>query len=247
MCGSAERSNGVDKRDVVALTLFGEGAPTISPIPPPSVLRQGDRDSQRRTPRPRASCWRKQDIRTASVQLIIPGGRVLRQRLGVTLQQLLQPAGFELDAAAGFRFPATAHRFPARRRSTPTASSPARRRHQHLSFPAYRRQLERELWHYSNATVDKALDAGRLSGDMAAQKTDYIAFQEALVDDPASSSPIPSTSPAPTASRWGEDAPDALVRSAKRHDWLTRLASHMTGHLLGGCSAWWACCSACPS
>ena len=33
-------------------------------------------------------------------------------------------------------------------------------------------------------TVDKALDAARLTGDLAVQKTHYIAMQKALVADP---------------------------------------------------------------
>ena len=59
-----------------------------------------------------------------------------------------------------------------------------------------------QLWHYKNADVDKALEAGRLSGDPAEQKKDYIAIQTALNADPAGpSSPMPSTSPAPMARR----------------------------------------------
>ena len=42
------------------------------------------------------------------------------------------------------------------------------------------------LWHYKNPAVDKALEAARLSGDAAVQKTNYIAMQFALVADPAS-------------------------------------------------------------
>jgi peptide/nickel transport system substrate-binding protein len=42
------------------------------------------------------------------------------------------------------------------------------------------------LWHYSNAAVDTSLDAARLTADLDAQKKDYVAFQTALVDDPAS-------------------------------------------------------------
>ena len=58
------------------------------------------------------------------------------------------------------------------------------------------------LWHYSDATVDRALDAARSSADPAVQKKNYI-------DDAGGAgrrtrprcSPIPSTTPAPIASR----------------------------------------------
>ena len=40
------------------------------------------------------------------------------------------------------------------------------------------------LWHYKNDAVDHALDAARLTGDVAKQKVQYVAMQEAMNDDP---------------------------------------------------------------
>jgi peptide/nickel transport system substrate-binding protein len=177
----------VDKQDVVDLTLFGEGVPTISPIPPthpfyakdiiiPSADPAGARKLLAQAGHPNG----------LAMQMIIPGGRVLRQRLGVTLQQLLKPAGFDLQlqtvpyssygAEVSGKAPLYTDGFFAR----PTIDTAT------YSFLRTCGSWNEQLWHYSNAAVDKALDAGRLSGDMTEQKTDYVAFQKALVAEPAS-------------------------------------------------------------
>jgi peptide/nickel transport system substrate-binding protein len=177
----------VDKKDVVELTLFGEGVPTISPIPPTHpfyahdiVIPPADPVAARKL---LAEAGHPNGIQ---IQMIIPGGRVLRQRLGVTLQQLLKPAGFDLTlqtvpyssygAQVSGKAPLYADGFFAR----PTIDTST------FPFLHTNGSWNEQLWHYSNPDVDKALEAGRLSGDMAEQKTDYIAFQKALVADPAS-------------------------------------------------------------
>ena len=99
MCASGARSKWrVDKRDVVALTLFGQGAPTISPIPPTSpfyahdiVIPKADPAAARKL---LAEAGHPNGLK---IQLIVPVGRPVRERLGVTLQQLAQPAGFDID------------------------------------------------------------------------------------------------------------------------------------------------------
>jgi peptide/nickel transport system substrate-binding protein len=178
---------GVDKSDVVDLTLFGEGVPTISPIPPTHpfyakdiVIPKADPDAARKL---LAQAGYPNGL---TIPMIIPGGRVLRQRLGVTLQQLLKPVGFDLQlqtvpyssytAQVSGKVPLYTEGFFAR----PTIDT--------STFPFLHSggSWNEQLWHYKNADVDKALEAGRLSGDPAEQKKDYIAFQTALVADPAS-------------------------------------------------------------
>jgi peptide/nickel transport system substrate-binding protein len=177
----------VDKADVVDLTLFGEGVPTISPIPPTHpfyakdiVIPKADPDAARKL---LAQAGYPNGL---TIPMIIPGGRVLRQRLGVTLQQLLKPAGFDLQmqtvpyssygAQVSGKVPLYADGFFAR----PTIDTST------YPFLHSDGSWNEQLWHYKNADVDKALEAGRLSGDPAEQKKDYIAFQTALVADPAS-------------------------------------------------------------
>jgi peptide/nickel transport system substrate-binding protein len=178
---------GVDKQDVVDLTLFGEGVPTISPIPPTHPFYAKD------IPIPAADPAGARKLLAAAghpnglqVQMIIPGGRVLRQRLGVTLQQLLKPAGFDIQlqtvpyssfgAEVSGKAPLYTDGFFAR----PTIDTAL------YPFLHTGGSWNEQLWHYSNPEVDKWLDAGRLSGSMEEQKADYIAFQKALVATPAS-------------------------------------------------------------
>lgn len=178
---------GVDKRDVVELTLFGEGVPTISPIPPTHPFYAKDIEISKADPtgarKLLAAAGHPNGI---SIPMIIPGGRVLRQRLGVTLQQLLKPAGFDLQlqtvpysnygAQVSGKVPLYADGFFAR----PTVDTST------YPFLHTGGSWNEQLWHYSNAEVDKALDAGRLAPDMEQQKTSYLAFQHALLANPAS-------------------------------------------------------------
>jgi ABC-type transport system substrate-binding protein len=88
----------VDKDDVVNLTLFGQGVPTISPIPPSHpfyakdlVLPKTDPDAARKL---LAEAGYPNGV---TVPIVVPIGRPIRERLGVTLQQLAKPAGFTLQ------------------------------------------------------------------------------------------------------------------------------------------------------
>ena len=193
MCASGVRSrSAVDKRDVVALTLFGQGAPTISPIPPTSpfyahdiVIPKADPAAARKL---LAEAGHPNGLK---IQLIVPVGRPVRERLGVTLQQLAQARRLRHRCSAGsvfqlrrggFRQGAVLHR---RLFRTPDG------RYQHLSVPAFERELERKILALQeHARWTAALDAARQTGDQQKQKVDYIAMQQALNEDPAASLPI---------------------------------------------------------
>ncbi|MBX6376174.1 MAG: ABC transporter substrate-binding protein [Acetobacteraceae bacterium] len=89
----------VPKADVVEAVLFGQGAPTISPIPPTHPFYARDvvlptRPDAAGARRLLAEAGHRGPVR---VPLVIPVGRPLRERLGVTLQQMARPAGFEID------------------------------------------------------------------------------------------------------------------------------------------------------
>ena len=177
----------VDKNDIVDLTLFGQGVPTISPIPPTHEFYAHDIE----LPKPDVSAARKLLAQAGypngvTVPLILAGGRVLRERLGVTLQQLAKPAGFNFQlqtvpysnygAQVSGKVPMYIDGFFAR----PTIDTAL------YPFLHSGGSWNEQLWHYKDADVDKTLEAGRLSGDKAVQKTAYIDFQKALVADPAS-------------------------------------------------------------
>jgi ABC-type transport system substrate-binding protein len=88
----------VDKRDVVELVLFGEGSPTHSPIPPSHPFFARDIPITRADPAAARRLLREAGHgQGVKVPLIVPVGRPVRERLGVTLQQLSRPAGFEIE------------------------------------------------------------------------------------------------------------------------------------------------------
>ena len=176
---------GLDKRDLVELVLFGQGAPTISPIPPTHPfyakdipIGKADPDGARKL---LADAGHADGIK---IPIIVPVGRPVRERLGVALQQLLAPAGFTLevqrvpfasyDAEVSGKAPLYIDGYFAR----PTIDTST------YPFLHSKGSWNGRLWHYSNPAVDKALDAARLTGDTAKQKVDYIAMQQGLYDDP---------------------------------------------------------------
>lgn len=120
------------------------------------------------------------------VAIIVPVGRPVRERLGVTLQQLAKAGGFELqvqrvpfssfNAEVSGKVPLYVDGFFAR----PTVDTSL------FPFLRSKARWNERLWHYSDETVDRALDAARLSGDPAVQKKQYIDVQAALVANPAS-------------------------------------------------------------
>ena len=177
----------VDKKDVVELTLFGQGVETLSPISPSHPFFANDVVA----PKPNPAAARKLLAEAGypngvKVAIIVPVGRPVRERLGVTLQQLAKAGGFELqvqrvpfssfNAEVSGKVPLYVDGFFAR----PTVDTSL--------FPFLRSKASwnERLWHYSDETVDRALDAARLSGDPAVQKKQYIDVQAALVANPAS-------------------------------------------------------------
>ena len=176
----------VSKPDVVELTLFGQGAPTVSPIPPTHPFYAKD------IPIPDAdpSAARKLLAEAGhgggiTVPIIVPVGRPVRERLGVTLQQLAKPAGFDLqvqrvsfssfDAEVSGKAPLYIDGYFAR----PTIDTST------YPFLHSKGSWNAKLWHYANPAVDDALTAARLSGDEAVQKAKYLDMQHALNADPA--------------------------------------------------------------
>ena len=134
----------IDKKDVVELTLFGQGVPTISPIPPSHpffakdiVVPKADPAAARKL---LAEAGHPNGIK---LPVILPVGRPVRERMGVTLQQLAKAGGFDLQVQRAALFVvqrrglgqgAVVHRRVLR---------PPDRRHQPVPLPAQQGQLER--------------------------------------------------------------------------------------------------------
>ncbi|WP_439579803.1 ABC transporter substrate-binding protein [Elioraea sp.] len=176
----------VDKRDVVELVLFGEGAPTHSPIPPNHPFFAADIPVTRADPAGARRLLREAGHPNGvRVPIVVPVGRPVRERLGVTLQQLARTGGFELDvqrvpfsrynAEVSGKAPFYVDGYFARP-TIDTGTHP---------FLHSQGTWNARLWHYKNETVDRALDAARLTGDPEKQKVNYLEMQRALAADPA--------------------------------------------------------------
>src|SRR5471032_1528929 len=88
----------VDKKDVVELTLFGQGAETISPIPQSHPFYAKDIAIPKADPVAAKKLLAEAGYPNGvKVAIVIPVGRPVRERLGVTLQQLAKAGGFDLQ------------------------------------------------------------------------------------------------------------------------------------------------------
>jgi peptide/nickel transport system substrate-binding protein len=177
----------VDKQEVVELTLFGQGVETISPIPPSHPFYAKDVAIPKADPAAARKLLAEAGYPNGiKLPVIVPVGRPIRERLGVTLQQLAKAGGFDLqvqrvpyssfNAEVSGKVPLYIDGFFAR----PTVDTSL--------FPFLRSKgsWNERLWHYSDETVDRALDAARLSADPAVQKKNYVDMQVALAANPAS-------------------------------------------------------------
>jgi peptide/nickel transport system substrate-binding protein len=177
----------VDKKDVVELTLFGQGVETISPIPPSHSFYAKDAVVPKVNPAAAkkllAEAGHPDGIKIA---IIVPVGRPVRERLGVTLQQLAKAGGFDITvqrmpyAAFSAEVTGKAAFYVDGYFARPTIDTST------FPFLHTKASWNERLYHYSDATVDKTLEAARLTGDQAVQKKNYIEMQEALVKNPAS-------------------------------------------------------------
>lgn len=176
----------VPKADVAEVVLFGEGAPTHSPIAPSHPFFASDIPFPARADIAGARRLLREAGHSGPIRvpLVIPVGRPVRERLGVTLQQMARPAGFEFEI----------QRVPFARYSAEVAGKVpiyidgyfARPTIDTSTYPFLhsRGSQNTRLWMYSDPRVDAALDAARLTGDANVQKTHYLAMQRALVDNP---------------------------------------------------------------
>jgi len=177
----------VDKKDVVELTLFGQGVETISPIPPSHPFYAKDAMIPKVDPvaarKLLAEAGHPDGIKIA---IIVPIGRPVRERLGVTVQQLAKAGGFDITvqrmpyAAFSAEVTGKAAFYVDGYFARPTIDTST------FPFLHTKASWNERLWHYSDATVDKTLEAARLTGDQAVQKKNYVEMQEALVKNPAS-------------------------------------------------------------
>jgi peptide/nickel transport system substrate-binding protein len=168
----------VAKPDLVKIVLFGFGMPTHSPVPPthPSFdasipITKADPAAARKL---LAEAGYPQGIK---VPLVLPVGRPVRERLGITIAQLAKPAGFDFDL----------QRVPyARFTAEVSGKAPMyidgfflRPNLDTAIYPLYYSSgsWNERLWHFKDPKVDEVLDKARVTADPEQQKALYQAFQ----------------------------------------------------------------------
>jgi peptide/nickel transport system substrate-binding protein len=174
----------VGKQDVVQIVLFGLGTPTHSPIPPnhpffdKSIpVTKADPAAARKL---LAEAGHPQGVK---VPLVIPVGRPIRERLGVTLQQLAKPGGFDIEI----------QRVPFARYSAEVSGKApmyidgyfARPTLDTATHPFYHSKgsWNERLWLFSSPRVDEVLDKARLTADPAQLQALYTSFQKYVAED----------------------------------------------------------------
>jgi len=174
----------VDKRDVVDIVLFGQGAPTLSPIPPTHPFFNKDIPFTKADPEGSRKLLAEAGYPNGvKVTLVVPGSRPVRERLGVALQQLAKPGGFDIqiqtvpfsqyDAEVSGKAPLYIDGYFAR----PTVDTGV------YAFYYSKGSWNARLWHFADPRVDEVLDKARLTGNPDEQKPLYLAFQKYLSED----------------------------------------------------------------
>jgi peptide/nickel transport system substrate-binding protein len=173
----------IDKEALVELALFGQGAPTHSPIPPSHPYFN------------KALGFKKPDIAKAKrllaeagladgfeVTLHVPQEREQRVRLGVAVRDMAKAAGIRINvervpfASYAASIAGKAQMYVDGYFARPTIDT--------ALYPFYHStgSWNRQLWLYSNARVDELLDLARRTNDEGKRKAIFDEFQQ-VVDD----------------------------------------------------------------
>ncbi len=173
----------IDKEALVELVLFGQGAPTFSPIPPSHPYFNT------------ALPFNPPDIAKAKkllaeagypngfdIPMQVPQEREQRVRLGVSVRDMARPAGIRINiervpfASYSANVAGKAAMYVDGYFARPTIDT--------AIYPFYHSQgsWNRQLWRYKDERVDAILDQARKTNDEAARKELFWRFQ-ALVEE----------------------------------------------------------------
>ena len=177
----------IDKEALVELVLFGQGAPTHSPIPPSHPYF----DKSIPAGKPDIAKARRLLAEAGlpngfEVTMQVPMEREQRVRLGVAVRDMARAAGIRINvervpfASYTANVAGKAQMYVDGYFARPTVDT--------ALYPFYHSQgsWNRQLWLYKNARVDELLDLSRRTNDDGKRRDIFVEFQK-IVDDTVTS------------------------------------------------------------
>lgn len=173
----------IDKAALVELAIFGQGAPTHSPIPPSHPYFNAS------LPFPPPDIAKAKKLLAEAglpngfeVTLQVPQEREQRVRLGVAVRDMARAAGININvervpfASYAANVAGKAQMYVDGYFARPTIDT--------ALYPFYHSSgsWNRQLWLYKNAKIDELLDTARKTNDEAKRKAIFLEFQK-IVDE----------------------------------------------------------------
>ena len=173
----------IDKRQLVQFALFGEGAPTHTPIPPNSPFFDKNIGFEPDLAGARQLLVQAGYPNGFKITLDVPVGRPTRERAAVALQQMLKQVGIQVSLERvpyshwGATIAGKAPFYMDGYLSRPTVDT--------ATYPWYDSagSWNTQMWHFSSKRIDQVLDEARVTTDVARQKQLYDQFQQYAVED----------------------------------------------------------------
>jgi peptide/nickel transport system substrate-binding protein len=174
----------LDKSVLTQIALFGHGTPSHSPIPPSHPYFNKDLPIAKANPAAAKKLLAEAGLANGfEVTLYTPTGRAARERLALTVRELLKPAGItvnvqrvpfdvflkDIEGKAGFYIDGFFSRSTADTSLYPWY-------HSHGSWNT-------TLWSYNNPKMDEVLDRAREAKTDAEAKSLYMEAQKLAVED----------------------------------------------------------------
>ncbi|MBL8670657.1 MAG: ABC transporter substrate-binding protein, partial [Alphaproteobacteria bacterium] len=173
----------IDKEALPEIVLFGQGAPTHSPIPPNHAYF----NKSIGFPKPDVAKAKKLLAEAGfpnglDLKMPVPQEREARVRLGVTVRDMVRPAGIRIDvervpfASYAANVSGKAEIYVDGYFARPTIDTAT-----HAFFHSGG-SFNSQLWIYKNARVDELLDLARQTVDEGKRKDIFMEFQKILVE-----------------------------------------------------------------
>lgn len=173
----------LDKAQLVHFALFGQGAPTHTPIPPNHAFFDSSLPLKADVAGARKLLAEAGYPKGFEITLNVPVGRPTRERAAVAIQQMLKPAGInvKLERVPYSRWGATvagkAPFYMDGYLSRPTIDT--------ATYPWYHSSgsWNSQMWNFKSERVDSVLDKGRLATTEGARAEQYKLFQKYALED----------------------------------------------------------------